>query len=190
MSQSDLFTAPETPRLGVLASRLRELDEAYYRHAQPIVSDQDYDALHREYDDLADASAIPESDRYTRTVGDDHSDGFETVVHAQRMLSLEKAATQPAFLSPSGEDDPIEIAEQIPGWENGTAWGKLRAWAIRVGQGVGQNPEALDLVVEPKIDGMSVSLTYEGGVLLRAVTRGDGARGDVVTAQVLAAGAV
>lgn len=190
MAQTDLFAAPDTARLDALASRLRELDDAYYRHAQPIVSDQDYDALRREYDDLADADRIPESRRYTRSVGDDHVDGFETVVHAQRMLSLEKAATQPIFLSPSGEDDTIAVAETIPGWENGTAWGKIRAWAARVGQGIGQDPEALDLVVEPKIDGMSVSLTYEGGVLLRAVTRGDGVRGDVVTAQVLAAKAV
>jgi len=187
MAQTDLFAAPESLRLDVLAARLRELDEAYYRHAQPIVSDQDYDALRREYDDLADVANLSEGDRYTRSVGDDHSDGFETVVHAQRMLSLEKAATQPAFLSPTGEDDTIEVAETIPGWENGTAWGKLRAWASRVAQGIGQDPDALELVVEPKIDGMSVSLTYEGGVLLRAVTRGDGVRGDVVTAQVLAA---
>ncbi|HXP89544.1 MAG TPA: NAD-dependent DNA ligase LigA, partial [Fibrobacteria bacterium] len=75
-------------------------------------------------------------------------------------------------------------------WENGTAWGKLRAWALRLGQSIGQEMSELDLVVEPKIDGMSVSLTYEGGVLLRAVTRGDGVRGDVVTSQVLAADAV
>jgi DNA ligase (NAD+) len=187
MAQPDLFSTSAQSGLDDLSARLRELDEAYYRHAQPIVSDQDYDALRREYDDLADATNVPEGDRYTRTVGDDHSEGFETVVHAQRMLSLEKAATQPAFLSPTGEDDSIEVAETIPGWENGTAWGKLRAWASRVGQGIGQEPDALDLVVEPKIDGMSVSLTYEGGVLLRAVTRGDGVRGDVVTAQVLAA---
>ena len=143
MAQPDLFATPESNRLEALAVRLRELDEAYYRHAQPIVSDQEYDALRREYDDLADAANVPESDRYTRSVGDDHSEGFETVVHAQRMLSLEKAATQPDFLSPSGEDDTIEVAETIPGWENGTAWGKLRAWASRVGLGLRSSLPAL-----------------------------------------------
>jgi DNA ligase (NAD+) len=196
MSQPDLFGSSGTAleahaqRLGALSERLRELDEAYYRHAQPLMSDQDYDALRGEYDTLAQEAGIPESERYTRSVGDDHVDGFETVIHQRRMLSLEKASTQPAFLPPSGEDESTEAAERVPGWENGTAWGKLRAWALRLGQAIGQDMSDLELVVEPKIDGMSVSLTYEGGVLLRAVTRGDGVRGDVVTAQVLAAGAV
>ena len=54
MAQSDLFATLESSRLDALASRLRELDEAYYRHAQPIVSDQDYDALRREYPDSPD----------------------------------------------------------------------------------------------------------------------------------------
>jgi DNA ligase (NAD+) len=190
MAQPNLFASQEVSRLNALAERLGELDEAYYRHALPLATDQDYDALRREYDDLADAADVPETERYTRSVGDDHVDGFETVVHQRRMLSLEKASTQPAFLPPGGEDEPADAAERVPGWENGTAWGKLRAWALRLGQSIGQEMSDLELVVEPKIDGMSVSLTYEGGVLLRAVTRGDGVRGDVVTAQVRAAGAV
>jgi DNA ligase (NAD+) len=190
MSQTDLFAAAAPNRLDEIASRLRELDEAYYRHAQPLATDADYDLLRREYDDLCDAAGTPEKDRYTRSVGDDHVDGFQTVVHARRMLSLEKAATQPAFLSPDGEDEPADQTENVPGWENGTAWGRLRAWAQRTASAIDAPVDALDLVVEPKIDGMSVSLIYEGGVLLRAVTRGDGTRGDVVTSQALAAQAV
>lgn len=189
MAQTDIFPSSDKASLESLASRLRELDEAYYRHAVPLASDQEYDLLRRRYDDLADAAGLPETQRYTKSVGDDHVDGFETVVHAEAMLSLEKAATSPAFVPASGEDDSIQAVESLSGWENGTAWGKLRSWATRLSQSLELDPDRLDLVVEPKIDGMSVSLTYEGGCLIRACTRGDGTRGDVITAQVLAGGA-
>ena len=174
---------------GQLAERLRELDIAYYRDASPSTTDADYDRLRAEYDRLCDAEGIPESDRYTRSVGDDHVTGFETVVHARRMLSLEKAATRPEFLPGTGLDEATEIVESEPGWENGTAWGRLRAWAERLIETTGGSIDELRLVVEPKIDGMSVSLVYEAGRLVRAVTRGDGTRGDVVTGQILASGA-
>lgn len=186
MDQPDLFSSPVPEDL---AARLRELDIAYYRDASPKVADAEYDLLRSEYDRLCDARGIPEADRYTRGVGDDHVAGFETVVHARRMLSLEKAATRPEFLPDTGVDESTERVEAEPGWENGTAWGRLRAWAERVAEAVGGTIEALPLVVEPKIDGMSVALVYENGRLLRAVTRGDGTRGDVVTGQILAAGA-
>jgi len=192
MDLPDLFSspnAPNAPDFTALALRLRELDDAYYRDASPLATDAEYDLLRAEYDRLCDEQAIPESARYTRGVGDDHVQGFETVVHAQRMLSLEKAATRPEFLPGTGVDEGSEFVESEPGWENGTAWGRMKAWADRLVEVVGGSGQDLSLVVEPKIDGMSVSLVYEGGQLVRAVTRGDGTRGDVVTAQILASGA-
>lgn len=186
MNQTDLFAAPS---LESIARRLKELDDAYYRDANPLATDADYDLLRAQYDRLCDEQGIPEPQRYTRSVGDDHVAGFETVVHAQRMLSLEKAATRPEFLPETGVDESVEFVESEPGWENGSAWGRLRAWAMRIVESTQGSIENLDLVVEPKIDGMSVSLVYENGRLIRAVTRGDGTRGDVVTAQVLASGA-
>lgn len=186
MNQTDLFTANS---LESIARRLKELDDAYYRDANPLASDADYDDLRAQYDRLCDEQGIPEPQRYTRSVGDDHVAGFETVVHAQRMLSLEKAATRPEFLPETGVDESVEFVESEPGWENGSAWGRLRAWAMRIVESTHGTIDDLDLVVEPKIDGMSVSLVYENGRLIRAVTRGDGTRGDVVTAQVLASGA-
>ena len=186
MDQTDLFSKPD---LASLAAQLKALDDAYYRDASPIATDAEYDLLRADYDRLCDEQGIPEPDRYTRGVGDDHVAGFETVVHAQPMLSLEKAATRPEFLPETGMDESIAYVETEPGWENGTAWGRLRAWAERTAEAVGASIDALELVVEPKIDGMSVSLVYENGRLVRAVTRGDGVRGDVVTAQVLASGA-
>ena len=186
MNQTDLFSAPS---LESIARRLKELDDAYYRDASPLATDAEYDLLRAQYDRLCDEQGIPEPQRYTRSVGDDHVAGFETVVHATPMLSLEKAATRPEFLPETGVDESVEFVESEPGWENGSAWGRMRAWAQRIVESTRGTIDDLDLVVEPKIDGMSVSLVYENGRLIRAVTRGDGTRGDVVTAQVLASGA-
>ncbi|MBK9579408.1 MAG: NAD-dependent DNA ligase LigA [Fibrobacteres bacterium] len=183
------LTNSAASRLHELAARLEALDIAYYRDAAPQATDAEYDLLRAEYDRLCDAAGIPEAQRYTRSVGDDHVTGFETVVHAQKMLSLEKAATRPEFLPPSGIDEAVALVQAEPGWENGSAWGRLRAWAERISESISVAADDLDLVVEPKIDGMSVSLVYENGRLVRAVTRGDGTRGDVVTAQVVASGA-
>ncbi len=182
MEQTNLFNVPD---LDAMARRLRELDDAYYRDASPLEADAAYDQLRAEYDRICDQQGIPAASRYTASVGDDHVVGFETVVHQQRMLSLEKAATRPEYLPESGVDEPASFVEMEPGWENGTAWGRLKAWAERTVEAVGGSVDDLGLFVEPKIDGMSVSLVYEGGQLIRAVTRGDGTRGDVVTAQIL-----
>jgi len=202
MKPIDLFPDPEPPttpaaavdtppaeRLARLAEQLAALDQAYYGKAQPDVSDTAYDELRAAYDALADELDLPEGDRYTRSVGDDHSEGFATVFHALPMLSLEKAATKPDHLRDGGLELSPEAAESLPKWESETAWGKLLAWEKRTRESLGTTGP-LRLVLEPKIDGISVSLTYADGRLERAVTRGDGRRGDVITAQVLAAGAV
>lgn len=176
-------------RLAQLAEQLAALDQAYYGKAQPDASDTSYDELRAAYDSLADELELPEGDRYTRSVGDDHSEGFATVFHALPMLSLEKAATKPDHLRDGGVELSPEDAQALPKWESETAWGKLVAWEKRTRESLGAT-DPLRLVLEPKIDGISVSLTYANGRLERAVTRGDGRRGDVITAQVLAAGAV
>lgn len=175
--------------LDSLAARLEALDEAYYAKAAPEVSDAEYDALREAYDTLADQMGVPAQQRYTRSVGDDHAEGFSTVVHALPMLSLEKAATRPERLPPGGADLPPQAMQELPRWESETAWGKLLAWERRTRETLGLDTPP-KLVLEPKIDGISVSLTYDQGRLERAVTRGDGRRGDVITAQVLAAQAV
>ena len=192
--ESDLFSQAGAPTgtvqdLAALASRLQALDEAYYAKATPDATDAEYDLLRESYDALAELLGIPESDRYTGSVGDDHSEGFATVEHAQPMLSLEKAATRPEQLPAGGADLAPESMQSQPRWESETAWGKLLAWDRRTRETLGLESSP-KLVLEPKIDGISVSLTYAGGRLERAVTRGDGRRGDVITAQVLSAQAV
>ncbi|TVR46470.1 MAG: NAD-dependent DNA ligase LigA [Planctomycetota bacterium] len=145
--------------LAELAAELARHDALYYAQATPEIEDADYDALRRRYDELADELGLAEADRYTSGVGDDHVDGFTTVAHVVPMLSLEKVYSR----------------EEIEDFAN-----RLRRLL--------SDELALDFVVEPKIDGMSVALWYEGGRLQRALTRGNGRQGDDITAQVRESG--
>jgi len=144
----------------LIAAHRREItrhDEAYHRNAAPEISDHDYDqlkrrltALEREHPDAAKA-APP-----LREIGDDRSGLFATVRHRERMMSLEKAYSEP----------------------------ELRAFHARLAKLLGRGD--LAYVVEPKFDGLAVSVTYEKGKLVRALTRGNGTEGDDVTAHLRA----
>ncbi len=152
-----------------LERELRHHDELYYRRAEPEVSDSRYDELAARYAALCEQLAVPEAERYGQRPGDDRSPGFQTVVHRVPMLSLGKAS----------------------GDEESSAEDKLREWDARIRRLLELPVEApLQLVCEPKIDGMSVSLTYRDGRLEQAVSRGDGEKGDLITDQVIASGAV
>ena len=140
-------------RIEALRAEIRHHDELYFRKARPEVSDQEYDALKRELADLE--AAHPEllaPDSPTRAVGDDRLEGFEVYRHRQPMQSLDNTY--------SSEE--------------------LRAFGQRLARIFGDGK--LAFVVEPKIDGVAVSITYEKGKLVRAVTRGNGIEGDDITA--------
>ena len=155
--------------LTLLAQQLRHHDERYYRQAEPEITDTQYDELRDRYQQLCDERGIAPEQRYGRTPGDDRTAGFVSVIHRLAMLSLEKAA--------DGDD--------------GSAADKLGAWVERTRKLADLPADApLALLVEPKIDGMSVSVTYRDGVLEQAVSRGDGVKGDVITEQVRASGAI
>ncbi len=140
-------------RITALREQVSHHDELYYRRAQPEISDYDYDLLKR---DLADLEAkfpqFASATTPTERVGDDRLEGFVTYRHRQRMQSL---------------DNTYSEAE-------------LRAFHQRLVKTFGR--EDLAYVVEPKIDGLAVSVTYEKGKLVRAVTRGNGEEGDDITA--------
>jgi DNA ligase (NAD+) len=146
--------------------------EAAYRAGTPEIPDSAFDELVARYEELADELGVPADERVDARPGEDHTAGFETVEHREPMLSLEK-------LSPNRRDsagDPMPFAEQLE------AWYKRRLKELEV--------ETVPLIVEPKVDGISVSLLYVKGALERAVTRGDGRRGDVITKQVRQLGTV
>jgi len=138
-------------------SELREIiaqhDELYYRQAEPEISDQDYDALKRELADLeAENPLLALMDSPTQQVGDDRSEGFQSYAHRERMMSLDNTY--------SGDE--------------------MREFIARLERELERTD--LTFVVEPKIDGLAVSVTYEQGRLVRAVTRGNGIEGDDITA--------
>ena len=150
--------------LARLADVLARLDRAYHAEDAPLVADADYDALKAR--NRAIEARFPElkrADSPSERVGAAPAEGFGKVRHRVRMLSLENAF------------DAAEAAEFV---------GRVRRF-------LGMAEDApLALVAEPKIDGVSLSLRYEGGVLVEAATRGDGETGENVTANARTVGEI
>lgn len=148
--------ASDRKRMEQLREAIRRHDELYYRQATPEIEDVDYDELKRELAELE--AAHPEWDSETsptQEVGDDRVEGFASYRHRLPMQSLDNTYSKDEFF----------------------------AFVARVEKAL--ELEDASLTVEPKIDGVAVSLTYERGKLKRAVTRGNGIEGDDVTANVL-----
>lgn len=140
-----------------LTDRIRALDEAYYQEDAPDVSDGEYDALRRRYEEIeARFPALKGKESLSNRVGAAPVEKFGKVTHAVPMLSLSNAFSDE------------EIAEFV----------------ARVRRFLAFDDEVLEFTSEPKIDGLSCSLRYEQGRLTVAATRGDGAQGEDVTANV------
>lgn len=170
--------SPDTHRMRLeldeLAAQVR-YHEAAYRSGKPEITDAAFDDLADRYAELADALGVAPTERLDARPGTDHTEGFPEVEHRVPMLSLEK-------LTPNRRDSKggaMPFAEQLGVWVD------RRRKDLELTPGA-----AMPLFVEPKIDGISVSLLYESGKLVRAVTRGDGRKGDEITKQVRAARAV
>jgi DNA ligase (NAD+) len=142
-------------RIRALRDEIARHDHRYYVLDAPEVSDEAYDALYREL--VALEAAHPElvaPDSPTQRVGVAPLTALETADHVAPMLSLDSSADEGAF----------------------------RQFDARLRRALADGPVRYSL--EPKLDGLSVELVYEDGVLARALTRGDGQRGEVVTANV------
>ncbi|MFT7254023.1 MAG: DNA ligase (NAD+) [Paracoccaceae bacterium] len=143
-------------RLATLATLLAEANTAYHGVDAPEITDAQYDHLKRENAALeAKFPHLKRTDSPSDQVGSAPSDGFGKITHAQRMLSLGNAF------------DREDVAEFVN--------------FIRKYLGYDEHV-ILGFTAEPKIDGLSLSLRYEEGVLVQAATRGDGAVGENVTA--------
>ena len=135
-----------------LRDEIRRHDALYYQQASPEISDRDYDQLMRQLVELETAHPeLKSSDSPTQKVGGAPIEGFVTVEHRVPMLSIDNAFSE----------------------------GELAEFGSRVVKLIG--PEPVEWVVEYKVDGVALSLIYENGHLVRAVTRGDGRKGDDVT---------
>lgn len=142
-------------RITQLRDELNRHNHNYYVLNSPEISDKDFDMLMKELESLEkDHPEFADPLSPTQRVGSDLSKGFEHVVHERPMLSL----------------------------ANTYSTGEVDEWFERVRKGLAG--EDFEITGEMKYDGTSISLTYENGRLLRAVTRGDGTQGDDVTANV------
>ncbi|MEM9289986.1 MAG: NAD-dependent DNA ligase LigA, partial [Pseudomonadota bacterium] len=131
----------------------------YHGDDAPLISDADFDALVKRNTAIeAHFPDLVRKDSPSHQVGAKVSSKFAKVQHAQRMLSLGNAFN---------DQDVSDFLARIRRFLNMDA------------------ETALDLVAEPKIDGLSISLRYENGVLVQAATRGDGSEGEDVTANIL-----
>jgi DNA ligase (NAD+) len=163
-------------RHAMLANEISGHDRAYYVEANPTISDREYDLLFRELQDLEKQFpdlVSPQSP--TQRVGGIPSEGFTRVKHLQPMLSLDKveAAKQPDekavsdWFKRSCAQDENTLAE-------------LRAFDATIRKHLGR--DRVEYIVEPKVDGVSVSVHYRDGQFALGVTRGDGQFGDDITA--------
>jgi DNA ligase (NAD+) len=143
-------------RLDELREQIRQHDYSYYVLAQPVISDEQYDRLMKEL--LSIESEFPDlvtPDSPTQRVGKDLTKDFKPVVHKVPMLSLSNTYDEEEL-----KDFDRRVRESLP---------------------PNEKPE---YVVEYKIDGASVSLSYSEGILKTAATRGDGYVGEEITANI------
>lgn len=145
----------EKQRIEQLRQELHDHNHRYYVLNQPTIDDQEFDRLMRELQDLeAKHPELYDPNSPTQRVGSDLNQEFRQVAHKYPMLSLANTYSEQ------------EVAE----------------WYESVRKGLGGDD--FDVCCEMKYDGLSISLTYENGRLIRAVTRGDGVQGDDVTENV------
>ncbi|NNJ27649.1 NAD-dependent DNA ligase LigA [Alienimonas chondri] len=160
-----------------LRDDLRRHNRLYYVEAKPEITDREYDRLMRRLIDLEEAHPeLAADDSPTRRVGGEPIAGFVTVEHRTPMLSVENVYDETAL---------AEWDARVRKRLREHAADEARQAAKAAGQELGDGDEIPDppvtYLLEYKIDGVALALLYERGVLVRAVTRGDGARGDDVT---------
>src|SRR6266436_5553139 len=156
-SVTDLTKAQAKVELTRLAIELAGHDKRYYQDDAPSVTDAEYDELRKRFNAIE--TRFPEfvtSDSPSQKVGAAPSGRFKKVRHSLPMLSLDNAFA---------EQDVLDFVGRI-------------ARFLKLPD------DRIDFSAEPKIDGLSMSLRYEGGELITAATRGDGAEGEDVTANI------
>lgn len=145
--------------LAALAAEMAAHDRAYYQDDAPVVSDAEYDALKQRNAAIeARFPGLVRDDSPSTRVGAPPAAGFAKVVHSRPMLSLDNAFTE------------IDLVEFIDG-------------VRRFLKELRDDPtSSLEMMAEPKIDGLSIALRYEKGRFAVGATRGDGTTGEDVTA--------
>src|SRR5213592_4488074 len=139
-------------RIAQLRQQIREHDRHYYEEAAPVISDREYDLLYKELVDLeAEFPQLVSPDSPTQRVGGKPLEAFAQIAHRMPMLSLDNTYSEEEVANFYKRISRLLPDEKIP------------------------------VVIEPKVDGVAVSLMYENGRLKYAATRGDGLVGDDIT---------
>ena len=163
VATDDLDEAAAVGELARLADELAAHDRRYYQDEAPTISDGDYDALKQRNSAIeARFPHLRREDSPSLRVGPARAASFSPVTHGVPMLSLDNAFS---------DDDAVEFDARIRRF-------------LRLGE------EAVAYTAEPKIDGLSASIRYENGVLVRGATRGDGRVGEDVTANLKTVGEI
>ncbi|MGB4057612.1 MAG: NAD-dependent DNA ligase LigA [Alphaproteobacteria bacterium] len=158
MSRNNLDLFDARYRHGELVQEIRRHDALYYQKDAPEVSDSEYDALRLEIEKLEEQyPELVTADSPTQTVGAVAAKGFRKVKHSVPMLSLSNAFS---------DEDVADFLSRVRRFLNLP------------------DSEPVEILAEPKIDGLSCSLRYKNRKLVQAATRGDGAEGEDITANV------
>ena len=144
-------------RFSELLARIAEANAAYYTHDAPVMTDAEYDSLRREAEALIKAHPDLGSAEALAEIGARPAQKFKKIIHATPMLSLDNVFT------------PEDFAD----------------FCARIRRFLGLDATPLEFVAEPKIDGLSISLTYADRHFISAATRGDGTEGEDVTQNLL-----
>lgn len=176
MEELDLFATPPAAsanepalRMAKLANELDRHNALYYQHAQPEISDAEYDQLYRELENLEKSHPhLAEPNSPTQRVGGAPLDSFQSIQHLVPMLSI---------------DDVFELSDdQLAARPGAQRTDELITFYQRLLKNL--NTDSVPVTIEPKLDGVAVTLVYRNGELDYAATRGDGKRGDLVTENV------
>lgn len=156
----DLTLSQAKEELSTLSDYLRQCDDAYYNQDNPVADDATYDQLRRRHKEIeTHFPELIEQNSPSQTVGSQPTSGLKKIKHRVPMLSLDNVF--------NGEE--------------------FQEFINRIQRYLDLKPHDLDhltFVAEPKIDGLSINLTYEKGILTQASTRGDGTVGEDVTANI------
>ncbi len=158
----DLEQLDAKVRHAELIKEIRKADEAYYQKDTPEITDAAYDALRKELEEIE--AAHPElvtKESPTQTIGAKPAQGFKKIKHAKPMLSLSNVFSS------------AELENFIT---------KIKRFLNK------HHLEKIEILAEPKIDGLSCSLVYKNRKLVQAATRGDGTEGEDITANVMTIG--
>ena len=159
-----------------LAGEIRRHDFHYYVEGRQQITDREYDRIFLELQMLEkDFPALITPESPTQRVGGAPSEKFVRVKHLRPMLSLDKIQ---AAEQPTKEEEPDREKRNQAQDENTLT--ELRAFDATIRKHLGR--EKIQYIIEPKVDGVSISLHYRHGKLALGVTRGDGVEGDDITA--------